>query len=364
MGPAARSRRDHRLDRRLQGRQGFGSGILTIFKAGTLVERNEGEFVDGKQTGHGMRRNPKGRYTGNFKDGLFEGHGLYVASDGMRYDGEWKTGNLDGYGKLSFASGLKYEGHFRANTYNGFGRMTYPDGGQYEGEYICSARRTAPASTGTPAARSIQGNGAMAASGTATAPPILASSPRIAACPRTARSRTPRRRSRATAARTDQRLGRPIEEDLDPAVARIGDARRSLGQQLLPPVGQRHHSVLRNAEQSQSLQDRLAPRPRQREAGRRRLGEIGVAADKELPLPFAALAGLARRPSLERLGDLLQHRMTFGRDFGQAGLEEHPVRDAARIDRRRQSRNSTPDAKERRKRRSSCGGGKAPPLHR
>jgi len=115
-----------------------GPGVLTIFKAGTLIERNEGVFVDGKQTGHGMRRNPQGRYTGNFKDGLFDGQGVYVGADGMRYDGEWKNGNLEGHGKLTFASGLRYEGQFRANTYNGSGSMTYPDGARYDGEYRLS----------------------------------------------------------------------------------------------------------------------------------------------------------------------------------------------------------------------------------
>src|SRR3954453_12142074 len=118
--------------------QASGPGVLTIFKAGIVVERNEGEFVDGKQTGHGMRRNPQGRYTGNFKDGLFDGQGVYVGADGMRYDGEWKSGNLEGHGKLIFASGLRYEGQFRANTYNGLGSMTYPDGARYDGEYRLS----------------------------------------------------------------------------------------------------------------------------------------------------------------------------------------------------------------------------------
>jgi hypothetical protein len=115
-----------------------GPGVLTIFKAGDLIERNEGEFVDGKQTGHGARRNPKGRYVGNFKDGLFDGQGVYVGSSGMRYDGEWKNGNLEGHGKLIFSSGLRYEGQFRANTYSGSGSMTFPDGARYDGEYLLS----------------------------------------------------------------------------------------------------------------------------------------------------------------------------------------------------------------------------------
>ena len=113
-----------------------GSGVLTIFRAGTLVERNEGAFVDGRQTGHGMRRNPGGGYVGSFKDGLFDGNGVYVASDGMRYDGEWKSGNLDGHGRLILSSGLRYEGQFRANIYNGFGRMVLPNGARYDGEYL------------------------------------------------------------------------------------------------------------------------------------------------------------------------------------------------------------------------------------
>jgi hypothetical protein len=114
-----------------------GHGVLTIRRAGKLVERDEGEFVDGKQAGHGVRDYPNARYVGEFKDGLFDGKGLYVSSesDGMRYDGEWRDGNLDGHGALSFASGIRYEGQFRANTYTGFGRMTMANGDRYEGQY-------------------------------------------------------------------------------------------------------------------------------------------------------------------------------------------------------------------------------------
>src|SRR3954468_24544196 len=50
-----------------------GPGVLSIFRVGQLVERDEAEFVDGKQTGHGVRHYPNGRYVGNFKDGLFDG---------------------------------------------------------------------------------------------------------------------------------------------------------------------------------------------------------------------------------------------------------------------------------------------------
>lgn len=113
-----------------------GRGVLTIFRAGRLVERNEGEFVDGKQSGRGTRDNPNGRYVGTFKDGLFDGKGVYASADGMRYEGEFKSGNLEGRGTLTFASGLRYEGQFRVNTYNGRGSLTLANGAQYDGEYL------------------------------------------------------------------------------------------------------------------------------------------------------------------------------------------------------------------------------------
>jgi hypothetical protein len=122
-----------------------GPGVLTIFRAGKLVERSEGEFLDGKQGGHGSRDYPNGRYVGTFKDGLFEGEGSFVGADGMDYTGEWKSGNFDGFGTLSFPSGIRYEGHFRANTFNGFGSMVRPDGSRYDGEYLMNT----PHGTGT-----------------------------------------------------------------------------------------------------------------------------------------------------------------------------------------------------------------------
>ena len=113
-----------------------GRGVLTIFRAGRLVERNDGEFVDGKQTGQGRRDYPKGHYVGTFKEGLFDGRGVYDGVDGMRYDGEFRDGNFEGSGKLSFSSGVRYEGQFGVNTFNGFGSLTLPDGARYDGEYV------------------------------------------------------------------------------------------------------------------------------------------------------------------------------------------------------------------------------------
>jgi hypothetical protein len=113
-----------------------GSGVLTTFRLGRPVERDDGAFVDGRQTGHGVRQYLTGRYEGSFANGLFDGKGIYLGTDGTRYEGEWKDGNFDGHGTLSFASGLRYEGEFRANAFNGFGSLSLPDGTRYDGEYV------------------------------------------------------------------------------------------------------------------------------------------------------------------------------------------------------------------------------------
>ena len=89
-----------------------GPGVLTIFRAGKQVERSEGEFVDGKQSGHGSRDYPNGRYVGTFKDGLFEGEGSFVGSDGMDYT-------------YRSADGTVYTGHWNHGCFRHGGLMKH-----------------------------------------------------------------------------------------------------------------------------------------------------------------------------------------------------------------------------------------------
>ena len=44
-----------------------------------------------------------GRYDGEWREGLVNGHGVYTWPVGRKYDGEWKDGKRDGQGRITDA---------------------------------------------------------------------------------------------------------------------------------------------------------------------------------------------------------------------------------------------------------------------
>jgi len=44
-------------------------------------------------------RSSSHKYEGDFKNGCFDGFGVFTRSDGMKYEGEFKDGNITGCGK-------------------------------------------------------------------------------------------------------------------------------------------------------------------------------------------------------------------------------------------------------------------------
>jgi hypothetical protein len=111
-----------------------GSGVLAIFRLGNLVERNEGEFVDGKQTGLGVRENRRGRYIGSFRTACRRpGHLRLDRRHALRGRVEERQPRRPWHAELRLR--LRYEGQFRANSYSGLGSMILPNGARYEGEY-------------------------------------------------------------------------------------------------------------------------------------------------------------------------------------------------------------------------------------
>ena len=50
------------------------------------------------------------RYEGDFKNGLFDGKGIFYCNNGNKYKGELKNGICEGRGILYFKSGSKYDG--------------------------------------------------------------------------------------------------------------------------------------------------------------------------------------------------------------------------------------------------------------
>ena len=75
------------------------------------------------------------KYVGNYKNGVFEGHGTYTYANGDQYTGNFKNGAPDGYGRLTYVSGDQYTGNFKNGAPDGYGKLTYVNGDQYNGKY-------------------------------------------------------------------------------------------------------------------------------------------------------------------------------------------------------------------------------------
>ena len=74
----------------------------------------EGDILNGKPHGYGIKYNPSGIITskGMYKNGFLDGQGMYRNNLG-RYVGEFKKGLLHGRGIQYFSNGYRWEGEFR-----------------------------------------------------------------------------------------------------------------------------------------------------------------------------------------------------------------------------------------------------------
>jgi len=110
----------------------------------TIVETNDsyrmvfrGRIVNGKPEGYGIREMQVGTsslvYAGNFRDGVFDGHGEY-RRNGDRYVGEFTDGHITGVGTWYFDNGEVYQGQVVNGSRHGRGVQTFPSGDRYEGE--------------------------------------------------------------------------------------------------------------------------------------------------------------------------------------------------------------------------------------
>ena len=82
-------------------------------------------------------------YTGEFKDGKENGHGVLLQDtfdgefrgDPDRYEGEFVNGYLEGHGTCQYANGDFYEGEFHKNRRHGHGIHTFANGPTIECEW-------------------------------------------------------------------------------------------------------------------------------------------------------------------------------------------------------------------------------------
>ena len=67
-------------------------------------------------------------YTGEFKDGQFDGEGTLQYADGTIYSGTFVKGLREGSGTLTLQSGESYEGQWSKDEMHGEGTYIYKDG--------------------------------------------------------------------------------------------------------------------------------------------------------------------------------------------------------------------------------------------
>ncbi|CCW65244.1 unnamed protein product [Phytomonas sp. EM1] len=87
--------------------------------------RYEGEWVEDKMEGQGhlFFLQSGSSYEGGFRDGCFDGKGIYSWADGSRYDGEWRHNRMHGNGVYIDADGQVFKGVFYSGAGPGLKRI-------------------------------------------------------------------------------------------------------------------------------------------------------------------------------------------------------------------------------------------------
>jgi hypothetical protein len=106
---------------------------------GTMVystgQKFSGEFKDGMRHGKGVFLLPGGRkLVGVWEDNEIR-EGTYTDFDGTTYTGQWQFRERNGQGTMTWPDGRKYVGEFKSGQRHGKGTMVYPDGRTYVGDF-------------------------------------------------------------------------------------------------------------------------------------------------------------------------------------------------------------------------------------
>lgn len=93
----------------------------------TVTEQYTGGFCQGKRHGHGVVvidnfdgsfSCGKNRFEGEFVDGRMTGHGVWHYANGDSFEGEFSNDSKNGHGIYTFASGLRFEGEWDYNNFD------------------------------------------------------------------------------------------------------------------------------------------------------------------------------------------------------------------------------------------------------
>lgn len=64
-----------------------------------------------------------GNFKGYFKNGIYDGYGIYVWKSGKKYEGNWTKGQIQGTGKMVYPNKDYYEGEFKDGKRDGEGKL-------------------------------------------------------------------------------------------------------------------------------------------------------------------------------------------------------------------------------------------------
>ena len=102
-----------------------------------MTENGEytGEMRNSLPHGKGIYKYKNGdEYKGEFKEGMKDGNGYYKNNEG-EYDGFWKEDKKDGHGKYTFKNGDLYMGEFKSDMFSGQGILLYSNGNKTIGTW-------------------------------------------------------------------------------------------------------------------------------------------------------------------------------------------------------------------------------------
>ena len=93
-----------------------GRGVLTWLLGTRVLERDEGQWHQGRQYGQGRQAWAGGRYDGFLADSAPEGQGTMVLANGDRFTGGFRAGRPQGRGRLE-RGGEVFEGEWRGGCF-------------------------------------------------------------------------------------------------------------------------------------------------------------------------------------------------------------------------------------------------------
>jgi len=107
---------------------------------GAYSQLNSKKKSESKPT-HRPSQSNGNKYTGDMKDGLYDGYGILTYKNGDVYKGHWQQGKKHGQGTLTFTKDQKkYVGNWKNNLYHGDGALYFPDKSHFEGKFYAGEK--------------------------------------------------------------------------------------------------------------------------------------------------------------------------------------------------------------------------------